>query len=188
MKSTIKSSTNADAASQTIAVLGAGIIGVNCALALQQLGYQVTLIDKQGIGSGCSKGNAGHFATEQVFPLADPSLLKQMPKMLMDPLGPVSLSAKHMFKALPWFMQFFNNMRASKRAKNTAALKALNRNAIDYYKPILQTANASHLLVSNGSLLVFEKTTYDGVTAMYQQYLQAGIAVKLLSREQALSI
>ena len=188
MKSTIKSSTNADAASQTIAVLGAGIIGVNCALALQQLGYQVTLIDKQGIGSGCSKGNAGHFATEQVFPLADSSLLKQMPKMLMDPLGPVSLSAKHMFKAMPWFMQFFNNMRASKRAKNTAALKALNRNAIDYYKPILQTANASHLLVSNGSLLVFEKTTYDGVTAMYQQYLQAGIAVKLLSREQALAL
>ncbi len=77
---------------EKVAVIGAGIIGVNCALELQMRGYQVTLIDKQGIGEGCSKANAGHFATEQVFPLAEPSLLLQLPKMLLDPLGPASLS------------------------------------------------------------------------------------------------
>ncbi|MCP4325405.1 MAG: FAD-binding oxidoreductase, partial [Alteromonadales bacterium] len=100
---------------QRVAVIGAGIIGINCALELQSVGYQVTLIDKEGLGLGCSKANAGHFATEQVFPLAESSLLWQMPKLLLDPLGPVSLSAKHFIKAIPWFMQFFNNMRPSLR-------------------------------------------------------------------------
>ena len=84
-----------------VAVLGAGIIGINCALELQSLGFQVSLIDKAGIGEGCSKRNAGHFATEQVFPLADASLLWQLPKMLFDPLGPMALSPSYFPKALP---------------------------------------------------------------------------------------
>ncbi|MCW8832065.1 MAG: FAD-binding oxidoreductase [Colwellia sp.] len=173
---------------QKVVVIGAGIVGVNCALALQILGYQVTLLDKQGIGEGCSKGNAGHFATEQVFPLAEPALLMQLPKMLLDPLGPVALSAKHFFKAIPWFLQFFNNMRADKRANNSTALQALNKQAIEHYKPLLQAANAQHLLVSKGSLLVFENTAYKDVLAMHSHYQGAGIAVELLDREQALAL
>ncbi len=171
-----------------VAVIGAGIVGVNCALALQMAGYQVTLIDKQGIGEGCSKANAGHFATEQVFPLGDPSLLLALPKMLLDPLGPIALSPKHFFKAIPWFMQFFNNMRKNKRVSNSAAIKALNKHAIEYYKPLLQAANAEHLLISKGSLLVFEKTKHSDVMAIHQHYQQAGIKVKLLNRAQVLDV
>ena len=171
-----------------IAVIGAGIVGINCALALQMQGYQVTLIDKEGIGMGCSKGNAGHFATEQVFPLAEPSLLKQLPKMLLDPLGPVALSPTHFIKAIPWFIQFFKNMAPKKRAYNSTALKSLNKKAIDYYKPLLAAANAQHLLINNGSLLVFEKTAYKEVLAMHQHYQQAGIAVELLNQAQAFAL
>jgi D-amino-acid dehydrogenase len=179
---------NESLATQKVAVIGAGIVGVNCALALQLLGYQVTLIDKQGIGEGCSKGNAGHFAAEQVFPLAEPALLMQLPKMLLDPLGPIALSPTHFIKATPWFMQFFNNMRGKKREKNTVAIKALNKHAIDYYKPLLAQANAEHLLVCKGSLLVFEKTAFTEVKAMHKHYQQAGIKVELLTREQVLAL
>ncbi|WP_019026962.1 NAD(P)/FAD-dependent oxidoreductase [Colwellia piezophila] len=173
---------------QTVAVIGAGIIGINCALELQSLGYQVTLIDKEGIGLGCSKGNAGHFATEQVFPLAESSLLWQMPKLLLDPLGPVSLSAKHFVKAIPWFMQFFNNMRPSLRNKNTIAIKALNENAISHYTALLKEANMEHLITLQGSLLVFETTNYNKVDAMYQHYKNEGVAVKLLDRAETIKL
>ncbi len=173
---------------QTVAVIGAGIIGINCALELQSLGYQVTLIDKENIGLGCSKNNAGHFATEQVFPLAEPSLLWQMPKLLLDPLGPVSLSAKHFIKAIPWFMQFFNNMRSSLRDKNTLALQALNKNAISYYQALLKSANAEHLISMQGSLLVFESDKLSKVEAMHKHYQDAGIAVKLLNRAQTIEL
>ncbi len=172
----------------TVAVIGAGIIGINCALELQSLGYQVTLVDKGDIGQGCSKGNAGHFATEQVFPLAESSLLWQMPKLLLDPLGPVSLSAKHFIKAIPWFIQFFNNMRPSLRDKNTVAIKALNKNAISHYCALLKEANIEHLITLQGSLLVFETTDYNKVDAMYQHYKNEGVAVKLLDRAETLKL
>lgn len=173
---------------QTVAVIGAGIIGINCALELQSLGYQVTLLDKEGIGLGCSKGNAGHFATEQVFPLAEFSLLWQMPKLLFDPLGPVALSAKHFIKAIPWFMQFFNNMRPELRNKNKKALQALNKNAIHHYTELLKAAEAEHLISLQGSLLVFESNDRTKVELMYQHYLAAGIAVKLLDRAKTLEL
>jgi D-amino-acid dehydrogenase len=173
---------------QKVVVIGAGIVGINCALALQMQGYQVTLLDKEGIGAGCSKGNAGHFATEQVFPLAEPNLLMQLPKMLLDPLGPVALSPKHFIKAVPWFFQFFNNMRTGKREKNSRALKALNKQAIEYYKPLLKAADAQHLLISNGSLLVFENTDHKDVVAIHKHYLHAGVSVDLLNKEQALAL
>lgn len=172
----------------TVAVIGAGIIGINCALELQSLGYQVTLLDKEGIGLGCSKGNAGHFATEQVFPLAESSLLWQMPKLLLDPLGPVSLSAKHFMKAIPWFMQFFNNMRPSLRDKNTIAIRSLNKNAIAHYQTLLKTVNAEHLITLQGSLLVFETKDITKVEAMYQHYLSAGVKVKLLDRAETFKL
>ncbi|KGJ91431.1 NAD(P)/FAD-dependent oxidoreductase [Colwellia psychrerythraea] len=173
---------------QTVAVVGAGIIGINCALELQSLGYQVTLLDQEGIGMGCSKGNAGHFATEQVFPLAEASLLCQMPKLLLDPLGPIALSASHFIKAIPWFMQFFNNMRPALRDKNKKALQALNQNAIHYYTVLLKAAKAEHLISLDGSLLVFESNDRSKVELIYQQYLAAGIAVKLLDRPQTLEL
>jgi len=173
---------------KNIAVIGAGIIGVNCAAELQKLGFQVTLLDKENIGEGCSKGNAGHFATEQVFPLAEANLLWQLPKLLLDPLGPVRLSPQYLLKAIPWFVKFIANMFASKRAINGAALKTLNKHAIDYYKPLLKAAGAEHLLTTKGSLLVFEDSPITAVEKQHQHYADAGIAVKMLNREQTLAL
>ncbi len=175
-----------DNSKKSIAVIGAGIIGINCALELQSLGFQVTLIDKSGIGEGCSKANAGHFATEQVFPLAEPSLLWKFPKLLLDPLGPVSLSASYLPKALPWFGQFIINMTASKRAKNSMALKILNKNAISYYQPLLKEAKAEKLLTLKGSLLVFENSSDESINRQFTHYKNAGVEVLLLDRQQTL--
>ncbi len=171
-----------------IAVVGAGIIGINCALKLQSLGFQVTLLDKEGIGAGCSQRNAGHFATEQVFPLAEISLLWQIPKFFLDPLSPIIFSPSYFPNALPWFLRFIANMPAKTRNQNTEALKSLNKDAIDYYKPLLKEAQAEQLLTTEGSLLVFEDSPISEVNKQWQQYHDAGISVELLNREQTLAL
>ncbi len=72
-----------------VIVVGGGIIGLSTLTV--RYGSNVLLLDKHEIGQGASFGNAGHIATEQVFPIADPSVLKSLPKMLLDPLGPLRL-------------------------------------------------------------------------------------------------
>ena len=74
-------------------------------------GKRVLLVDRQAPGHGASWGNAGHLATEQVFPIADLSILKRLPAMLMDPMGPLRLDWKYLPRALPWFARLLLNLR-----------------------------------------------------------------------------
>lgn len=167
-----------------VAVIGAGIIGVTTALQLQKAGYQVTLIDKLGIGEGCSKGNAGHFATEQVFPLADSSLLPKIPSMLLDPLGPFRISLPYLLKALPWFLKFITNMRPSAYEKNKLALRRLNLQALPAWKRILSELRMEHLIELKGSLLTFEQQSSEQALKVLALYQAEDISVQLLNRAQ----
>lgn len=174
----------ADTKTQQIAVIGAGIIGICTALQLQRAGFNVTLYDENGLAQGCSKGNAGHFATEQVFPLAHPALFKKLPAMLFNPLGPLRIDWRYVIKALPWFWQFIKNMPSAKYLVHTQALKALNEQAISAYEKLLADYQLEHLITKQGSLLTFEKTPLADIQHTLAMYQAQGIKVKLLNAQQ----
>ncbi|RYV04044.1 amino acid dehydrogenase [Shewanella sp. OPT22] len=170
---------------QRVCVIGAGIIGVTAAYQLQKHGFEVTLVDKEGVASGASYGNAGHFATEQVFPLADHKLLLQLPKMLLDPLGPIRIKPNYFISALPWFYRFILNMFPNKKHHNTQAIKALNALAISEIKQIASEVGCSQLIKLDGNLVVFENTPLSIVVREWRAYSEAGVAVRLISGEEA---
>ncbi|MCQ8878688.1 FAD-binding oxidoreductase [Pseudoalteromonas shioyasakiensis] len=173
-----------DNKTQHIGVVGAGVIGICCALNLQRAGFKVTLYDENGLAQGCSKGNAGHFATEQVFPLAHPALLKKLPAMLFNPLGPLRIDWRYIIKALPWFWHFGKNMQSKIYKANTSALKALNQEALSAYENLLNEFNLGHLLTKKGSLLTFETTPLTQINSLYNSFKEQGVAVELLNSEQ----
>ena len=144
-------------AAYDIAVVGAGIIGVACAVRLARQGQRVVVIDQQEPGHGASFGNAGHLATEQVFPIADLSILKRLPAMLMDPMGPLRLDWKYMPRALPWFTRLLLNLRAQPFQKTVAGLRALNESSLEAWHRLLADIGHPELLKVDGSLLVFER-------------------------------
>ncbi|KZX02193.1 amino acid dehydrogenase [Pseudoalteromonas luteoviolacea] len=169
--------------SNKIAVIGAGIVGLCNALQLQQQGYQVTLFDKHGVGEQCSKGNAGHFATEQVFPLADISLLPKLPKMLLDSMSPLRIDWRYFVKAMPWFTKFCHNMLSSKYQRHTQALKVLNKDAINAYARLLEDSFEEHVTLS-GSLLTFEHGNLTEIRTLQNKFLKEGIKVELLNQDE----
>ncbi|MCW3170983.1 NAD(P)/FAD-dependent oxidoreductase [Shewanella subflava] len=165
-------------------VIGAGIVGLASALYLQRAGFKVSLFDKEAIAAGASQGNAGHFATEQVFPLANPSLLYQLPSMLLDPLGPFRIRPTYFYRAVPWFMKFLFNMLPERRAHNSRAIKALNEQSIKEMQDILTFCDCEELLRLNGSLLVFEGNSLEEVKREWQMYSNEGVDVELLTGQQ----
>ncbi len=167
-----------------ITIVGAGIVGVTTGLELLRAGHKVRIIDKEGVGAGASRGNAGHFATEQVFPLADPAMLVKLPGMLLDPLGPFRIQPSYFFKALPWFMRFLANMLPGKRAHNSQAIKRLNQQSIAALEELTEFCGCTELMTLNGSLLVFEGTEIEEVTKEFHYYANAGVKVRLLSGDE----
>ncbi len=105
-----------------LTVIGAGIVGIACALNLQRDGHQVTVVDRLGPGEGTSSGNAGVFASCAVVPVSVPGLLSKVPGMLIDPQGPLSLRWGYLPRALPWLLRFIRN---GSRARSTRISKAL---------------------------------------------------------------
>ncbi|MFC3031400.1 NAD(P)/FAD-dependent oxidoreductase [Pseudoalteromonas fenneropenaei] len=168
---------------QSVAVIGAGIIGLCTALELTKRGIAVTLFDGKGVAMGCSFGNAGHFATEQVFPLAEPSLLTKLPRMLFDKTGPLRLDWRYLGKALPWFWRFLLNMQKRHFVVHSQALRALNEAALPAYQRLLGESYAT-LINANGSLLTFEHQDFALVDKLAAQFRAQGVAVKVLRGQE----
>lgn len=161
-----------------IAVVGAGIVGVACALALARQGQRVMLIDGQEPGMGASYGNAGHLATEQVFPIAEPSILGRLPAMLMDPMGPLRLDWKYLPRALPWFARLLLNLRPAPFQRTVAGLRRLNEHSLGAWQRLLQSMGHAQLLRQQGSLLVFEQaSSRPAVEALRARLRQQEVAV-----------
>jgi D-amino-acid dehydrogenase len=165
-----------------IAVVGAGIIGVACALQLARQGQRVVVIDAQAPGNGASYGNAGHLATEQVFPIADVSILKRLPAMLMDPMGPLRLDWKYLPRALPWFVRLLLNLRPANYRRTVAGIRALNESSLGAWQRLLHSIDRAQLLREDGSLLVFERAeSREAIEALQQRMRQQNVPVAFWS-------
>ena len=62
---------------------------MSTALWLRRYGHNVILMDKAKPGMGASYGNAGLLAQWAIVPITEPSLWKQIPKYLIDPMSPL---------------------------------------------------------------------------------------------------
>ncbi|MDN5401793.1 MAG: FAD-binding oxidoreductase [Pseudomonas sp.] len=172
----------ADPKQADIVVVGAGIIGVACALQLARQGRRVVVLDPQAPGMGASYGNAGHLATEQVFPIADLSILKRLPAMLLDPMGPLRLDWTYLPRALPWFIRLLLNLRPVRYQRTVAGLRALNEGSLGAWQRLLQSIGQAPLLREDGSLLVYERgESRAALDAVQQRMRQQGVAVDFWS-------
>ena len=89
-----------------VTVVGAGIVGISCAIYLLREGHRVTVVDRNPPGEGCSQGNAGLFSSDSFIPLSTPGMLGQVPGWLLDPLGPLAIRWRHLPSMVPWLVRF----------------------------------------------------------------------------------
>lgn len=157
----------------TVLVVGGGIIGLSIAAVLQRDGMQVTLVDAHKIGSGASFGNAGHLATEQVYPVADPSIFKHLPKMLIDPLGPLRVDWRYLPKLLPWMSRLVLNMRPENFLQIHETLKRMNSVSLAAWDAMVQDFDLQSWVHVQGSLLVAEKAKTLGALQEHADKLNA---------------
>jgi D-amino-acid dehydrogenase len=142
--------------SRHVAVIGAGIVGVATALYLQRDGHRVTLIDRLGPGEGTSKGNAAVIAVESCVPVATPGIVRRVPGMLLDPLGPLAIRWSYLPQLAPWLWQFVRASSPARVEEISIALRALLVQAVDAYLPLLKGAGLDDMLKRTGWLGVYE--------------------------------
>jgi D-amino-acid dehydrogenase len=142
--------------SQSVTIIGAGIVGISAAAFLQRAGFKVTVIDRLAPGDGCSFGNAGGVAFAEIIPTVHPRILMKVPGWLMDPLGPLTIRWSYLPKALPWFLRAGRNALPDRMKTIIAARASLAMRVVSDFETLLGAAGALDLFVKRDTLRLYD--------------------------------
>lgn len=139
----------------SVAVIGAGIVGCTIAHALAKAGFEVTLVDRDEPGRGCSFGNSGAISPGSVVPLAMPGVVASVPKMLLDPESPLRLPPAYLPRAIPWLLRFVASAKPERVAASAQSLRALHANAVERHAALASEVGVPELVVQRGHLHLY---------------------------------
>ena len=133
-------------AKHSITVLGAGIVGIACAVHLLRDGHRVTIIDRLSPGEACSSGNAGVFASFACLPVSVPGLAWSVPGMLFDPAGALTIRMGYWLSLFPWLVKFLRAGRMDRMQSSARALSLLVSDSLEQHRELARGAGVDHLL------------------------------------------
>ncbi|MDP9635008.1 UNVERIFIED_ORG: D-amino-acid dehydrogenase [Ensifer adhaerens] len=139
----------------TSIVLGAGMVGVSTALALQESGHQVVLLDRQAPGRETSYGNAGIIQTEAVEPYAFPRSLNEIARVTLKRGNDVDWRLGDMRRLAGPLWRYFTQSAAAPYARTVAAYSQLALRASDDHARFIELAGAGELIVRQGWRAVY---------------------------------
>jgi D-amino-acid dehydrogenase len=131
------------------------MVGVTTASFLLRKGHDVVLIDPSNPGEGTSFGNAGCFNGSSVVPMSMPGIIRNVPKWLADPLGPLVVRLGYLPTLAPWLIRFVRAGTPEKVAHQARALRTLLDHGIETLAPLVQDAGAQDLVQRAGHLFVY---------------------------------
>jgi D-amino-acid dehydrogenase len=170
---------------QPVFVLGAGMVGISCALELQRRGYTVTLLDRRGPGEETSSGNAGLLSYSNVTPIANPELLGRLLRLLLNRDADLLLHYPHLLSLIPWLTRFLSRCRRKTYLTDGDAMSALTLASIEIHQQWIAEADAQHLLNQVGGLKLYRDRRTFMRDRLERELLQTcGINHTLLEADQ----
>ncbi|MBA1141034.1 FAD-binding oxidoreductase [Mesorhizobium sp. CCANP35] len=139
-----------------VAIVGGGIVGICAAAQLVEAGRSVTIFDRTGICEETSSGNAAAFAFSDVLPMAHKGMMRQLPKWLADPLGPLAIPPAYLPKLLPWLIRFWRAGAPRHYEASLAAQAGMMKLAEAEWMGLLDRSGARPMLHEDGSLELYE--------------------------------
>lgn len=136
------SSVESNQEAKTVAIIGAGIVGVSTAIWLQRDGYNIVLIDKAGPGEGTSYGNGGVLAACSNVPVTGPGLIRKAPRMLFDPNQPLFMKWGYLPKLLPWLVTYLGHANAEDTRRIAKAVGGVVSDALEEHQAVAQGTGA----------------------------------------------
>ncbi len=139
-----------------IGIVGAGIQGISNALFLQKKGFDVTIFDRDELGSTtASYGNAGHFSPYASLSLNRTDVLADVPAMLLSSTGPLALKWSYVPKMIPWFIKFILNTSKSKMMHTAKNMHQILDLALPAYDELFDEIELNGLVENKGILYIW---------------------------------
>jgi D-amino-acid dehydrogenase len=138
-----------------VIVLGAGMVGVGCALHLQALGKRVALVDRRAPGLETSYGNAGIIQREAIAPYALPRDLRFLLSGAANRRVDVRYHARDAARMLGPLRAYHRNSAPAAYRQIAQAYETLIALSLETHAQLMDDADANHLVAGQGYLMLY---------------------------------
>jgi len=168
-----------------VTVLGAGIVGICCAIELQRAGFQVDLLDRREPGSETSSGNAGILSLGSIAPLASPALLSRLPGLIANRYADFKMHYPHIPQLMPWLIRFLARCNRQTYFRDGESINALTVASDALHRQLIKQSNCGHLVNDRGVLRVYRQLkTFDEDKMERELFALCGVEHTLLERAE----
>jgi D-amino-acid dehydrogenase len=150
---------NKHAEQQVALVIGAGAVGLSAAIQLRRRGLAVTVVEEGKPAAGASYGNSGMLVADTAIPTSQPGVIWKVPGWLADPLGPLTVKARYLPKALPWLWRYVRAGTRSHVFHASAALRALHQSTFEGWRENVGANAMDRLTRRDGQVYLWEELT-----------------------------
>ncbi|HSP26723.1 MAG TPA: FAD-dependent oxidoreductase [Saliniramus sp.] len=169
-------------ASFDVVVIGGGVVGLSCALALQNRGHRVAVVDPGDPKRRASFGNAGVISRGSILPVAGPGLWRALPRYLRNADPSLRIRYGSLPALAPWLWQFVRRANTASVAAAAAALDPLVSRSLDAHLEFARDVGCEHLIKRNGWLRLYR--TEAALAATKREYTilrEHAVEVEMLS-------
>jgi D-amino-acid dehydrogenase len=138
-----------------IVVLGAGIVGVCCALHLQKRGRAVALVDRRGAAEETSFGNAGLIQREGVFPYGFPHDFGALARYALNRTIDAHYHPSALPRLAPFLWRYWHHSRPARHAEVARVYATLIEHCVTEHEALIEEAGARSLLKRGGWMKVY---------------------------------
>ena len=169
-----------------VIVLGAGIVGLSCALELARAGVRVRVLDKGEPGGGCSFGNAGWVTPCFALPLPQPGLFWKSFGWLLNPDSPLHIKPQPSVLLARWLFAFLRAMRVEQFRRSTQVMIELSRYTLKEYEELNARTQGALGLQRRGLLMAAQSRKGLGAACAEMKLVsEFGVRGEQLSAEAA---
>ena len=167
-----------------VTIIGAGIVGICCALSLRDRGHPVRLLDRGEPGQETSYGNAGVISPWSIIPQPVPGIWKKIPGMMFGDQRPLAVRAAFWPRMIPWGMRFLRHANEESLRSAADAMEYLCAPSVELYRRHLAGTGHEDLVVDSSYLHAFRQADRADLKALdYRIRIEKGGDLELMGSD-----
>ena len=173
-----------------VIVLGSGLLGTTSAYYLQQLGHEVTVVDRQAVpGAETSFANGGQISVSHAEPWANPSAPLKVLQWLGQEDAPLLFRLRPDLRQWLWGLSFLRNCTPARTRHNIEQIVRLGTYSRSLLQQLRRDTGIEYDQRTQGILHFYtSQKEFDGALAPAEQMRQLGCERQVISADEAVRI